>query len=62
MKQILCLFIFLSITIPAIAQTNPPEGGSGDGSVNDVPLDGGLTILVAGAIAYGVKKRKHLVK
>jgi hypothetical protein len=62
MKQILCLFIFLSITIPAIAQTNPPDGGSGDGSVNDVPLDGGLTILVAGAIAYGVKKRKHLVK
>jgi len=62
MKQILCLFIFLSITIPAIAQTNPPDGGSGDGSVNDVPLDGGLTILVAGAIAYGVKKRKDLIK
>ncbi len=62
MKQILCLFIFLSITIPAISQTNPPDGGSGDGTVNDVPLDGGLTVLVAGAIAYGVKRRKYLNK
>jgi hypothetical protein len=61
MKHLHILFILLALSLPAIAQTNPPDGGSGDGSVNDVPLDGGLTILVAGAIAYGVKKRKHLV-
>ena len=38
------------------------DGGDGDGTVNDVPLDGGLTVLIAGAIAYGVKKRKDLNK
>jgi hypothetical protein len=62
MKRLHILFILLVLSLPAIAQTNPPDGGSGDGSVNDVPLDGGLTILVAGAVAYGVKKRKDLIK
>jgi hypothetical protein len=62
MKRLHILFILIALSLPAFAQTNPPDGGDGDGSVNDVPLDGGLTILVAGAIAYGVKKRKHLVK
>jgi hypothetical protein len=62
MKRLHILFILLTLSLPAFAQTNPPDGGSGDGTVNDVPLDGGLTVLVAGAIAYGVKKRKDLIK
>jgi hypothetical protein len=62
MKRILVLFILLVVYSTAFAQTNPPDGGSGNGTVNDVPLDGGLTVLVAGAIAYGVKRRRHLVK
>jgi hypothetical protein len=62
MKRLHILFILLTLSLPAIAQTNPPDGGSGDGSVNDVPLDGGLTVLIAGALAYGVKKRKDFVK
>ncbi len=62
MKRLKFLFIFFALSLPAIAQTNPPDGGDGDGTVNDVPLDGGLTVLIAGAIAYGVKKRKDLNK
>ena len=62
MKRLQFLFIFFALSLPAIAQTNPPDGGDGDGTVNDVPLDGGLTVLIAGAIAYGVKKRKDLNK
>lgn len=60
MKQFLLLFVFSIISLSAFAQTNPPDGGSGSGTVNDVPLDGGLTLLVAGAVAYGIKhKKKH---
>lgn len=62
MKRLQFLIIFFALSLPAIAQTNPPDGGGGDGTVNDVPLDGGLTVLIAGAIAYGVKKRKDLNK
>ena len=62
MKRLKFLFIFFALSLPAIAQTNPPDGGDGDGTVNDVPLDGGLTVLIAGAIAYGVKRRKDLNK
>ena len=62
MKRLKFLFIFFALSLPAIAQTNTPDGGDGDGTVNDVPLDGGLTVLIAGAIAYGVKRRKDLNK
>ena len=62
MKQFLLLFVFSIITLSAFAQTNPPDGGGGDGTVNDVPLDGGLTLLVAGAVAYGIKHKKKLTK
>lgn len=62
MKQIILVFLMAFLSIAAFAQTNPPDGGGGDGTVNDVPLDGGLTLLVAGAITYGIKQKKKIIK
>ena len=62
MKQITLVFIISFFSIVSFAQTNPPDGGSGGGTVNDVPLDGGLTLLVAGALAYGIKHKKKITK
>ena len=47
-------FIMLLIiaTLPQIAQAQP----GGDPGDPDVPIDGGLTLLIAAGVGYGVKK------
>ena len=53
-KVILVLFtIMLSIPSLLIAQTDPPDF---PGDVDDVPFDGGVSVLIAAGIAYGLKK------
>ena len=57
-SKLLLIFslLFISITVMpclAIAQVDPPDGGAGD---PDAPIDGGLSLLVAAGIGYGVKK------
>jgi hypothetical protein len=44
-------FLFFFYSQPLIAQ--PP---SFDNDTNDVPIDGGLIILLAAGIGYGIKK------
>ena len=44
--------VAITICLPALTQAQPP----GDDDVNDVPLDGGLSILIATGIGYGAKK------
>lgn len=49
------LFTLLSVTVWAQAPPPPPDP-------SDVPIDGGLSFLVVGGIAYGtyqLKKRKQ---
>jgi hypothetical protein len=41
--------------LPAIVHAQP---GFGD-DVNDVPVDGGLSLLVAAGIGYGAKKLRN---
>ena len=41
--------------LPAITHAQP---GFGD-DVDDVPIDGGLSLLVAAGVGYGVKKIKQ---
>lgn len=41
--------------LPAITHAQP---GFGD-DVDDVPLDGGLSLLIAAGVGYGVKKIKQ---
>jgi hypothetical protein len=47
---ILC--VLLIIFLPAIVHAQP---GFGD-DVNDVPVDGGLSVLIAAGVGYGAKK------
>lgn len=51
-----CIYIILPILLffllPALVHAQP---GFGD-DVDDVPIDGGLSLLVATGVGYGVKK------
>lgn len=49
---LMLLFLFL---VPSLLHAQP---GFGD-DVDDVPLDGGLSLLVAAGVGYGVKKVKE---
>ena len=53
--KIICLFIvFISIT--SLLQAQPPSMG---GDPNSAPVDGGLSLLIAGGVGYGVKKARE---
>ncbi len=57
-KNIKTLIILIMILFPIclMAQGDPPDDPS------DVPIDGGLSILLAAGAAYGVKKVKDNIK
>ena len=46
----LLVFCFLILALPVMAQPTPPS---------DAPIDGGLSLLIAGGVGYGVKKIKQ---
>jgi hypothetical protein len=48
------LILALCMVLPAVVHAQP---GFGD-DVDDVPIDGGLSLLVAAGIGYGAKKLK----
>lgn len=48
MKKVILFGMFLGLGLVANAQPNNPN--------NPVPLDGGISLLVAAGAAYGVKK------
>jgi hypothetical protein len=51
------LFLVAATLIPFFAMAQDPGGGP------DVPIDGGLSLLLAAGTAYGVKKyREHKKK
>ena len=50
--KVIFVTVFITFTSAAIAQ---PEG-NGSPAANDVPIDGGLSILLAAGVAYGAKK------
>ncbi|MCU0322009.1 MAG: hypothetical protein MUE72_06290 [Chitinophagaceae bacterium] len=51
-KTIATLCFIAALIIPSLTHAQPVF----DDDVNDVPIDGGLTVLVAAGIGYGVKK------
>ena len=59
-KKVLLMFAFLGVLMISSAQSPPPPGG-GTGSTGHDPIGGnapvgeGLVILIASAMAYGVK-------
>ena len=50
--QSITLLLLACILIPTILLAQPGF----DDDVNDVPIDGGLSLLVAAAVGYGIKK------
>jgi hypothetical protein len=54
-KLVTFALLFAFFLLPAITHAQP---GFGD-DVDDVPLDGGLSLLVAAGVGYGVKKLKR---
>jgi hypothetical protein len=53
-KAIIALLLILVFPVLTFAQLGDP-GGSGGGDP-DVPIDGGLSLLVAAGVGYGVKQ------
>ena len=49
--KIICLLIVL-LSITGILHAQPPNNGDPDSA----PIDGGLSLLIAGGVGYGVKK------
>ncbi len=49
------LVLVACILVPCLVHAQP---GFGD-DVDDVPIDGGLSLLVAAGVGYGVKKIKR---
>ncbi len=72
MRSLKIVFFFSMIMLPAIAQADNGNGnqngtgnggngnnyGWGGGAANGVPLDGGLSLLIAAGAGYGIKKYK----
>jgi hypothetical protein len=65
----LLMFLFIGSTVRADFPPPPPMPGEGHGSLNDqpggpigVPIDGGLSILLALGAMYGGKKVYKAVK
>jgi len=50
------LLLAACIVLPCLVHAQPPDFGGDD--VNDVPIDGGLSLLVAAGVGYGIKKAK----
>jgi hypothetical protein len=61
MTIINCCLALAMFLLPTLLHAQP---GFGD-DVNDVPVDGGLSLLIAAGVGYGAKKvkaKKQLIK
>ena len=59
MKKLICiLMIFYSFN----AHAQAGDTGDGDGVVADVPVDGGISLLLAAGAAYGVRRVRRRSK
>ncbi len=55
-RLLMCSVLFISLNaLPGISQAQPVDDGAVD---PDAPIDGGISLLVAAGIGYGVKKAR----
>jgi hypothetical protein len=57
-KSLLAILICMFISCFAFAQSPSDPGDPGGDPDEGIPIDGGVSLLVAGSIVYGVKKLK----
>lgn len=51
---LMCSLLFIALCVlPCIVQAQPDPGGD-----VDAPIDGGISLLIAAGIGYGVKKAR----
>ncbi len=55
----ICILICCNVALGAPGAMTEPES---DASTSDVPIDGGVSLLVAAGVGYGVKKLYHKKK
>lgn len=53
-----CALVLLVMFLPSIVMAQPGDGGDNP----DVPIDGGLGLLLAAGVGYGVKKYRDNLK
>jgi hypothetical protein len=53
---LLLVSIFICFQLPILAQPGGGPGGGGGGDPDPIPVDGGISLLIAGGIALGAKK------
>jgi hypothetical protein len=59
MKKFIRIFCLLMIvSLPLLAQEEELGSESGPPALGDVPVDGGLSLLLAAGVAYGIHKRR----
>ena len=54
-KKVVLIVLITMCYLPAQLMAQPDLGDGGD-DTQDVPFDGGVTILIAAGMAYGLKK------
>ncbi|MFA9213510.1 MAG: PID-CTERM protein-sorting domain-containing protein [Candidatus Methylacidiphilales bacterium] len=57
-KLIMAIAIVVAVSFAANAQPGGSTGGGFDDEPQDVPVDGGISILAIAGAAYGCKKLK----
>ena len=58
MKIIKSILVTLFVTISLVSIANPPSGSGpfgGQDPDNDVPIDGGISVLIAAGAALGIR-------
>ena len=56
-KHFLTLTILLGLA--GLAQAQPSSGGPAPTAPTETPLDGGASLLLAGGVAYGLRRLKQ---
>ncbi|MBP9212912.1 MAG: hypothetical protein V9E96_00025 [Chitinophagaceae bacterium] len=55
-STLIIVCVMVAICLPSLVNAQPVF----DDDVNDVPVDGGLSLLIAAGVGYGAKKMKQI--
>jgi len=58
LSTIIAICVIAALILPSLVHAQPVF----DDDVNDVPIDGGLSLLIAAGVGYGAKKMRDKKK